>query len=822
MKHFCGSLLVLIFLLACSSASEDSSNNNTTLAPPDNIQSSEMNQRLVLHWTAAPRADAYRIYQIDPNDSSSQLVNEVSTQTYANINRDATGSVLRNGQTYSFKISTVVGSLESELSEQIDAAPNTPIALSTKTGGIQSSASVCAILNSQTHCWGDNTHANLATVSSQTIFNPEPLNQPGTPWSQLSLADFHSCGITQDQQLYCWGRNQYGQLGTNQDEDNPAAIGGDWLTVAGGLYFNCGIKTGGNLWCWGNNVEGQLGLGHNDNTPTPAPVQSNQIWHQVATGQLFACGIDEEQALYCWGMNNYGQRGQSNTQSINSPEVTDDSRQWIDLSADTEHACAIDSNFDLYCWGANFYGQLGYETAANAISNVVTQVGTDKWIMVSTGPKNTCGITTGRLLYCWGDNTLGQLGGGDNLPKSTAVQVSGNNWDYVDVGGLNVCGRRDDQIYCWGDNRSASIGQGYSAFSDTVPTRVDNANDWEKVVAGYNHSCATKTNGTIWCWGEGESIGAGHEVSQTVPQQVGSLENWQDLKAGGAHNCAKQGSDLFCWGGNVFGQATADLQGNIIGQPVLSPSLIPGTWIEFELGVRNTCATKDDRSLWCWGDSELPRPFPLLHAIVQNNEQAYADHISAGNRHICFIDSVTSWCFGTNISGGSFPTTVIPNPANERFISMHSLANHICGKTLNGKLVCWGENLKGQLGNGQVKTFGTEVPQLVLGDDVTQVITATAGVSHTCASLRVPDLPSQVSRCWGDNSSGQLGTGDSIDHIDASTSPSLDYYVSLAAGETHTCGVNSNRSLWCWGANNYGQLGNGHAWKEAPQRIIFP
>jgi alpha-tubulin suppressor-like RCC1 family protein len=119
--------------------------------------------------------------------------------------------------------------------------------------------------------------------------------------------------------------------------------------------------------------------------------------------------------------------------------------------------------------------------------------------------------------------------------------------------------RTDGTLWCWGRNSDGELGIGPGASKNT-PAQVGKATDWSLVSSGgYStyHSCAVKTTGTLWCWGGNTSgqLGDGTRISRDTPTQVGSATNWSDVAPGSNHTCAvRTDGTLWCWGTNHNGQ----------------------------------------------------------------------------------------------------------------------------------------------------------------------------------------------------------------------------------------------------------------------------
>jgi hypothetical protein len=192
---------------------------------------------------------------------------------------------------------------------------------------------------------------------------------PGAPWAHVAVGSYHTCGIRNDGTLWCWGFNDYGQLGlgNHANQDRPQQVttpaAGGWVSITAGIYHTCATRTGGTVWCWGGNVYGELGIGsHTDQdrprqVTTPAPGG----WASVAVGDFQACATRTGGALWCWGYNGHGQLGIGNHTDQDLPQqVTIPAPGgWANVTSGAVQTCATRTGGTLWCWGANLYGQLG-------------------------------------------------------------------------------------------------------------------------------------------------------------------------------------------------------------------------------------------------------------------------------------------------------------------------------------------------------------------------------------------------------------------------------------------------------------------------------
>ncbi len=328
----------------------------------------------------------------------------------------------------------------------------------------------------------------------------------------------HSCGIRENGTLWCWGRNNYGQIGNGATGDNapPTQVGAetDWVDVTGGGASTCAIRANRSLRCWGLNHRGQIGDGTRKVRAVPTRVRGTNTWRSVSMGFFHTCAVRTNDTLWCWGDNSAGQLGQGGTkQSLKRHKVAG---RWATVSAGGWTTCATKVNGSLWCWGRNLFGQLG--TGSYADRHQPARVGSGNgWKQVSVSWTHSCGRNGNGVVRCWGRNTQGQLGTGNTLASPTPRRVVGDR-RATSIGvaeGTSCLVDQAGALWCWGDNRYGQTGGG----RDTALTPVRRAGDYTAVSGGWLHVCAASGSSSV-CWGNNErgQLGDGKPGRGTIPR----------------------------------------------------------------------------------------------------------------------------------------------------------------------------------------------------------------------------------------------------------------------------------------------------------------
>ncbi len=375
-------------------------------------------------------------------------------------------------------------------------------------------------------------------------------------FSSVSAGQDFSCGVTPLGTVYCWGRNLNGALGdgTTTDRLTPVAVrlpaGVLFDSVSAGQDHACGVSTAGNVYCWGTNTFGQLGSGDVIPRTTPTLVTATGLslsFVAVSAAAQFSCALATSDLIYCWGLNDKGQLGMANnfgSQTPNTrPEFEVTAGPFRAVSATQGHGCGVLSGGSgqdgtVFCWGLNDAGQLGRGGGNSPPFDVqpFPIAGSIRYTAVSGGLRFTCGIRsdgTG-VADCWGLNDFGQLGAPSPAGQqfnSTPGPVSGNlQFATLSAGNAVACGVTPaSQGFCWGDNTFGKLGIGSNTPPSTSqPQLVSGGLTFAAIDAGYFHACGVTTDRVAWCWGRAQdgvhpnasALGNGGTGQSNVPVKV--------------------------------------------------------------------------------------------------------------------------------------------------------------------------------------------------------------------------------------------------------------------------------------------------------------
>jgi len=511
-----------------------------------------------------------------------------------------------------------------------------------------------------------------------------------------------------------------------------------------------------------------------------------------STGDFYTCICDQGFVGDGHGCQELGDAGVPTSDGSDGMVMADSE---MSLSVGDAHSCALGGLGQLWCWGASSATGTG-----SALASVATEVGTldtntlfADWTSVVAGHTRTCGLRRDGSLWCWG-----------NVPKPEGHPT--DRWQSVGVGAQHLCAiKTDGTLYCWGHNDGTlqQLGLGLTATVNVdAPTQVGSDSTWRTVSAYQDHTCALRTDGSLWCWGENFGIVAqyqnGHPVNSAPPTQLGAWQDWRSVHVGATHTCATRASGaLYCWsyGGYYYGTGSS--------MPSSSPQAVAGNaaWKSFSAGgFGSMCGVQKDGTLWCLGGVVLQTS---AAPPIQIGSDADWATVALSNGHGCAQKNDRRvFCWGQNNQGqlgnGRGPEVHAPGvvgargtPAISDWEELSVGASTACGLRAGGTIWCWGQSASGNL-------------------DVPTQLGSVAGWSQLAvSSWQSCALSSGALYCWGDNFVGEVGDGTTTPRSTPTRVGTDDDWERVVVTNARSCGLRHGGQLSCWGAGNFGGLGTG-------------
>ena len=752
------------------------------------------------------------------------------------------------------------------------------------TGIIQisaGSAHTCALTEEGgVLCWGNGINGRLGNNCDSSctdknhavaVVEEDGSTDPLAGIVQISAGDLHTCALTDGGEVLCWGEGSYGRLGNHgiasKDHpvnalnlDNSSTPVSEIVQISAGNSHTCALTVDSNVKCWGNGTDGRLGDdgtstrqravvvvdGDNSSTPLSGIVQ-------ISAGNIHTCALTSGGGVKCWGAGTAGILGNDGTDQKEHPvDVVDGNGSSTPLanisqiSAGDGRTCAVTSGGGVKCWGGGTNGRLGNDGTDNKAHpvDVVAESGSpfslSSIVQIASGNAvHMCVLTSSGEIRCWGVGTNGELGNNANDIHSAPVPVvSDTNGTPFHVG----LWRR--QYHCYDDDtceidpdsliRPVLTG-GREGTSGTPEVEVLGLEEGESVTLHHDAKCLTESIGT-------GTVATG-ETSATINPATSLTARYNRIYAKVGEVCSPSGADYTLTGGLArLRWVDIDFPSTERNPVLIARFLAIGDELSIHSDPNCTSdiftqktATNQDNTLAF--TKEIANPGSHTFYLKQNEichprgfDYTLAESIrtesrvSGGGEFTCALTStggVKCWGNNDNKELGNKASADTDAPVDVKLsdgtvlsgmVQVDAGGAHACAVTSSGGVKCWGEGDDGRLGNDGTtdKDHAVDVVAVGGGGTLSGVLQVSAGGKHACAVTGAGGVV-----CWGEGGSGRLGNDASTDSdhpvavVDGdSSTTALTGIVQVSAGSEHTCAVTSSGGVKCWGNGGRGRLGN--------------
>jgi alpha-tubulin suppressor-like RCC1 family protein/phosphodiesterase/alkaline phosphatase D-like protein len=700
---------------------------------------------------------------------------------------------------------------------------------------------------------------------------------PVTGMTNVAAGDSHSCAITSGGAVQCWGGNSFGQLGNNSTINSltpvvVSGLGSGVTAIAAGSSHTCAITSGGAVMCWGDNTDGRLGNNSTTRSLIPVPVTGMASGATgIAAGGIHTCALISGGAVQCWGGNSGGELGNnSTTRSLTPVPVTGLSSSVIAITAGVEHTCALTSGGGVQCWGWNAIGQLGNNsTTASSIPVAVNGLGSGV-TAIAAGRNNTCAITSGGAVQCWGYNRQGQLGNNSTTDSLIPVPVNGLGAGVtaITVGGIHTCALNSGgAVQCWGANDLGELGNNSTTGSLIPVPATGMASGVTAIAAGSWHTCALNSGGAVQCWGAnsygqlgngllglsltpasvvlpgtttilaadsnpssyGRSVTLTASVSGTSTTPVGTLTFVDGASilcasvalAGTVATCTTSafdaGSHLLSarYSGDINNAPSTGTLTQVVNQAPQSIGTISFTPNNLAVGGTTTVSATASSGLAVTFDSSATPTICSVSGFTVTGVAAGTCTITAnqaGNANYGAAAQV-SQSFSIGAASGIYAVTSSASPVAGGSVSCTPASGIASG----GSSTCSGTANSGYTftnWGGDCASAGSSATCSLSN------ITAAKSVTAIFASFVVAPMVAAGSThsialksdgtvlAWGNNGNGQLGDGTNASRTSPVVVTGLSGVVAVAVGYYHNLALKSDGTVAAWGYNFDGELGD--------------
>ena len=672
--------------------------------------------------------------------------------------------------------------------------------------------------------WGDgylNGNGGVVTTtpinrSSPVLVGTDIASLNTKSWTAVSASVSHNLAISNQNELYAWGRNDAGYVGKAY---HTVEISGPYAYIDSQGYL---FRTGDNI--WGN-------YGNNTSEPVVARLHiqiGNKTWRKISlnyAGQQ-AQAIDTE---YRWWTVGRGSGFSTGTLGDNTNVNGRSSFVQIGTDKDTPagsftligHRAAIHVSGNLYMFGMNTDGEVGDNSTIARSSPVQISLGNTFNYITSGVSNHKFAIRTDGALFAWGNNAFGQLGDGTTINRSAPVKIGSSSWVQVEVGishtiALDVNGR----IYAWGGNQNGELGQS-DVVSRSAPLQIGTSS-WSAIGSSEGNEPISYAirygDGALFSWGSGDAVGllgdgSGASTARSSPVQVGSSSFTQVRGNSVATAAIDINGFLHVWGSNpshylgivASGGGVVTTATKLVNE--LTPQKIANTsnWIHVSAGRSHSLAINSNYDLYGWGNYAGTLPIQTYkYESITGLSSFYGSAITSSN-------TLHRWSTGAlGLSGERIRSTLLftgyeYNSDNWKYI-IDWTARAFAGIKHDGTL--WGSstiNTDGFIGDNTT-TSRSNIVQVGADTNWSKLAPNILGIGTTISQHAIKTDGSLWG--WGSGANGAIGVNSTISYSSPVQVSTGNSFTVIGHGNRHTIALRSDGTIWTWGLNSNGELGH--------------
>lgn len=624
----------------------------------------------------------------------------------------------------------------------------------------------------------------------------------------ISAGEDFSLAVRNDGTVWAWGYNAHGQLGNGNTTESSIPLqvtlqDGSYLSdiksVSAGQEHSAAVSNGGNIYVWGYNFFGQLGTGNvgyskasysdiieksplnkNLNIPYATLAEINNA-DQVECGSNHTIVIKKDGSIYGCGLG-------IAEKAVSIVRTT--TRGTYSSKYDSSMFLRISNRDGSYSSGPNDSGPILIPSSVTGEIENVVDVGAGYDGMVNSG------------LY--------EYNGYFEIGLCTALTSNGQVYNYDTYVGSSYTNRILDGPHYHNGSYRANFVPVKTGIEENAPV-LDNI---VSIDSGSYHTLAINNVGRVFSWGvnyKGQ-LGLGSEYNSntpynyakeiifdtdmvpSIPKNISVIPfsnkvtlSWQEAEGAQEYDVEADGSIIDIDHNNVY-----ELSG-----------LTPNTYHTFRVRARNF-----------GGTSEWSQPITVLTRQYMPNDLSFTDIASGGNHSIALNRDGTVWAWGRNNYGQLGDGTIINRNSLVQVRNLTNIVEISAGEYFsmaldsNGNVWAWGSNDYGQIGNNSIST--SYIPYPVKVQALANVSSISAGGYHSLAVKSDGTV-----WAWGYNNMGQLGNGTKnnsntpVQVIQSASSPLLNI-KSVTAGIYHSVAQTQDNNIYTWGHDYYGQLGDGN------------